>query len=87
MFQHGPSTPGAWVTAAAYPDGGDWLADVVGYLDGSRELLAGWLARHLPGVRYQAPEGTYLAWPTVATWTSVPPGRAQRLLRGQGRVL
>jgi len=62
MFEHGASTPGVWVTAAAYRDGGDWLAEVVGYLDGSRELLAGWLARQLPAVGYQPPEGTYLAW-------------------------
>ncbi len=62
IFEHGASTPGVWASIAAYRDGGDWLADVVGYLDGSRELLAGWLARQLPAVRYQPPEGTYLAW-------------------------
>jgi cystathionine beta-lyase len=62
MFEHGASTPGVWATAAAYRDGGDWLADVVNYLDGSRALLAGWLARQLPAVRCQPPEGTYLAW-------------------------
>jgi len=62
MFEHGASTPGVWATAAAYREGGGWLADVVGYLDGSRELLAAWLAEQLPAVRYQPPEGTYLAW-------------------------
>ena len=62
MFEHGASTPGVWVTAAAYRDGGAWLANVVSYLDGSRELLSGWLARQLPAVRHQPPEGTYLAW-------------------------
>ena len=35
---------------------------MLGYLDGSRMLLAGLIAEHLPGVRYQPPEGTYLAW-------------------------
>jgi len=62
MFEHGASVLGVRASAAAYRDGGDWLADVVSYLDGSRQLLAGLLAEHLPAIRYQPPEGTYLAW-------------------------
>ena len=62
MFEHGASILGVRASTAAYRDGGDWLANVVGYLDGSRELLAGLLAEHLPDIRYQPPEGTYLAW-------------------------
>jgi len=62
MFEHGASTPGVRASTAAYRAGGDWLADVVGYLDGSRGLLAGLLAEQLPAIGYQPPEGTYLAW-------------------------
>lgn len=62
IFEHGASTPGVRANTAAYRGGGDWLADVVGYLDGSRSLLAGLLAEHLPSIRHQPPEGTYLAW-------------------------
>jgi len=62
MFERGASVPGARAGTAAYRGGGDWLADVAGYLDGSRRLLAGLLAEHLPAIRYQPPEGTYLAW-------------------------
>jgi cysteine-S-conjugate beta-lyase len=62
MYEHGASTPGVRVTTAAYRDGGDWLSDVVGYLDGSRTLLARLLQQQLPEVGYQPPEGTYLAW-------------------------
>ncbi len=62
IFEHGASTPGVRATTAAYRDGGPWLAEVVGYLDGSRRLLADLLAEHLPEVRYQPPEGTYLGW-------------------------
>jgi cystathionine beta-lyase len=62
LYEHGTSTPGARANTAAYALGGQWLADVVAYLDGSRHLLAGLIAAHLPGVRYQVPEGTYLAW-------------------------
>ena len=62
MFEHGASTPGVRASTAAYRAGGDWLADVVGYLDGSRALLAGLLAEQLPAIGYRPPEGTYLAW-------------------------
>jgi len=62
VFEHGASTPGVQAATAAFRDGGPWLEDVVAYLDGSRTLLAGLLAAHLPEVGYQPPEGTYLAW-------------------------
>jgi cystathionine beta-lyase len=61
-FEHSTSTPGAWAAAAAYQQGGQWLDDVVGYLDGSRGLLAELLADQLPEIGYRPPEGTYLAW-------------------------
>ena len=62
MFEHGASTPGVRASTAAYRAGGGWLADVVGYLDGSRGLLARLLAEQLPAIGYRPPEGTYLAW-------------------------
>ena len=39
-----------------------WLEQLVGELDANRALLGRLLAEHLPGVRWQAPEATYLAW-------------------------
>jgi cysteine-S-conjugate beta-lyase len=60
--EHGASNPGVVANTAAFRDGGDWLADVVDYLDGNRHLLAELLAEHLPQVRYRPPDGTYLAW-------------------------
>lgn len=62
LYEHAASTPGAWATIAAYAEGRDWLAGVVRYLDGSRQLLASLVREHLPGVGYRQPEGTYLAW-------------------------
>ncbi len=47
---------------AAFTAGQDWLAGVLNYLDGSRMMLGNLLAEYLPGIRYQPPEGTYLAW-------------------------
>jgi cystathionine beta-lyase len=61
-YEHGASTLGVQASAAAYRGGGRWLDEVVAYLDGSRRLLADLLREQLPDVRYQPPEGTYLAW-------------------------
>jgi cystathionine beta-lyase len=62
LTEHGASTPGVHANIAAFTEGQDWLTEVLGYLDGNRLLLGHLLAEHLPGVRYQPPEGTYLAW-------------------------
>jgi cystathionine beta-lyase len=59
---HGASNPGVAANIAAFRHGGEWLDEVVAYLDESRHLLATLLARDLPRVRYRPPEGTYLAW-------------------------
>ena len=47
---------------AAYESGGQWLTEVLAYLDTNRQLLADLLAEHIPEIRYQPPEGTYIAW-------------------------
>ena len=62
MWGHGAANLGVIANTAAYEAGGPWLDDVVGYLDGNRRLLADLIAEHLPGVRFSAPDGTYLAW-------------------------
>lgn len=59
--EHGTANLGVAATCAAYDEGGEWLAEVVDYLDGSRRLLADLVEEHLPGVAYRQPEGTYLA--------------------------
>jgi cystathionine beta-lyase len=60
--EHGASTFGVAANAAAYRLGGEWLDEVIDYLDGNRKLMAELLAEHLPEVKYIMPEGTYLAW-------------------------
>jgi cystathionine beta-lyase len=58
----GVSTFGLVANEAAYSTGGDWFDMVLGRLAANRDLLGELIAAHLPGVRYHAPEGTYLAW-------------------------
>ncbi|WP_255303576.1 MalY/PatB family protein [Georgenia sp. 311] len=52
---------GARAATAAYSECQDWLADVVGYLRGNRDLLLE-LAGEIPGLRVSPVEGTYIAW-------------------------
>jgi cystathionine beta-lyase len=59
---HGASNLGVVANTAAFTSGGQWLDDVLGYLDQNRYALASHLAEHLPEVRYTIPEGTYFAW-------------------------
>lgn len=47
---------------AAFRDGGEWLDAVLTGLDDNRRLLAALLDEHLPAVRYQPGQATYLAW-------------------------
>lgn len=59
---HGPSHLGVIAHAEAFRTGGDWLDTLLRGLDGNRDLLGDLVAEHLPGVKYQRPQGTYLAW-------------------------
>jgi cysteine-S-conjugate beta-lyase len=61
-YEHGASTLGVVAGIAAYEDGGPWLDQVLGYLEGNRRLLTELLADRAPQVGYTPPEGTYLAW-------------------------
>ena len=58
----GVGTFGLIANAAAYADGREWLDGVLGRLESNQRLLGDLLARHLPGVGFVPPEGTYLAW-------------------------
>ena len=59
---HGPSHLGVIAHAEAFRSGGDWLDGLLRGLDRNRALLGDLVAEQLPGVKYQWPQGTYLAW-------------------------
>jgi cystathionine beta-lyase len=59
---YGTGHLGVIAAVAAYRDGGPWLDDVIGIIDGNRALLAELLAEHLPRARYVPPQASYLAW-------------------------
>lgn len=47
---------------AAYRDGQAWLDALLVYLEGNRDYLLEYIGTHVPGIKCQRPEGTYLAW-------------------------
>ncbi|MCI4013067.1 aminotransferase class I/II-fold pyridoxal phosphate-dependent enzyme [Brevibacterium sp. ZH18] len=56
------SNAGILATTAAYTQGRDWLAEVISYLKGNRDLLTDLISAQLPNATFLPPEGTYLAW-------------------------
>ena len=57
-----PGVPNVTMWKAALQDDGAWLAEVLDYLRGNRDLITTFVRDRLPAVRYVPPEATYLAW-------------------------
>jgi len=47
---------------AAYSQGGEWLDQLLAYLQGNIDFMRDYFAEHLPQVKLVEPEGTYLLW-------------------------
>jgi cystathionine beta-lyase len=47
---------------AAYKYGGEWLKQLLAYLQANRDFMLTYLAEHLPQIKMNVPESTYLAW-------------------------
>lgn len=47
---------------AAYSQGGDWLDELLTYLQANVDFLQSYLGENLPQVKLVEPEGTYLVW-------------------------
>jgi len=49
-------------THAAYSGGGDWLDQVMDYIEGNAEFVADYVAKHIPSIHVTKGDGTYLLW-------------------------
>lgn len=63
---------------AAYREGGPWLAELLGYLRGNRDLLERFVAAELPAMSVTHVEATYLAWLDARGLGFADPARAFR---------
>ena len=59
---HGANLLGYTAALAAYREGGEWLKQVLAYMEANRDYVHAYVTQHLPGVEMVVPEGTYLAW-------------------------
>ena len=57
---------------AAYEQGDEWLDAVNAYIDANLSFAVSYLKEHLPKVRVQMPEGTYLLWPYFGDYCADP---------------
>lgn len=56
------NTLGIVASQAAYDEGGEWLDEVVAYIDGNMQFAADYFESNVPLIDFVKPEGTYLAW-------------------------
>ncbi len=56
------STLGCVASEAAYRDGGEWLDQLLAYLDDNHRYVENDITKNMPDVGYTRPEGTYLSW-------------------------
>ncbi|GAB6929242.1 pyridoxal phosphate-dependent aminotransferase [Paenibacillus sp. JCM 10914] len=62
-YSIGSITPmGAAATEAAYRHGGQWLDELLVYIRGNMELVQSYAHEHLPELKVNLPEATYLLW-------------------------
>lgn len=61
-YGHSASNAGVIASIAAFTGGGEWLDDLLEYLDGNRRRVGELIAELIPDMGYLAPEGTYIAW-------------------------
>ncbi len=76
----GVNIMGHVAAVAALEGGGDWLKEVMEYLQGNRDYLAEYLNRNVPGIRMCKIEATYLAW-LDCSQTGIPGNPAQFFLK------
>ncbi len=53
---------GAEAMRIAWADCGEWLQEVLTYLQSNRDLVAQAVRQQMPGISYRKPEATYFAW-------------------------
>lgn len=70
----GSSMMGYAAARAAYREGGEWLDNLLAYLEANRDYVCDFVRTRMPGVRMTKPEATFLAWLDCRD-TGIPEGQ------------
>jgi cystathionine beta-lyase len=76
---------GIIATEAAYNHGEAWLAEVMAYVEDNYRFMKSYLAEHIPQLKINHPEGTYLVWVDCRELGMDPTARKE-LMMEQARV-
>ncbi len=71
---------------AAYEEGEPWLEEALAVLKDNADFLRGFCTEHLPTIRFQEQEGTYLCWGDYSG-LGLPDGELNALLGQKARFL
>ncbi|WP_281176593.1 MalY/PatB family protein [Shouchella shacheensis] len=61
-FMNGPNMFSEVATEAAYRHGGEWLKQLMSYIQTNYEVTRDFLEDHMPKIKVVKPQGTYLLW-------------------------
>lgn len=84
--QHEINTFGLIGTQVAYETGGEWLSQLIPYLEKNVQTVNQFFEQHLPKVRIMNPEGTYLMWLDFTAYISDDQKLENTLVR-KGKVV
>jgi len=76
---------GIIATEAAYNHGEPWLEEVMAYVEDNYRFMKSYLAEHLPQLKINHPQGTYLVWVDCRE-LGMDPATRQQLMMEQARV-
>ncbi|GAB6179738.1 pyridoxal phosphate-dependent aminotransferase [Desulfotomaculum defluvii] len=71
---------------SAYEQGADWLVLLLRQLEDNLNFLQEYLKLHLPEIKFNRPEGTYLAWLDFSNY-NFPPEELKRILFYKGKII
>ena len=60
------NTLGIVANEAAYREGGEWVDQLMDYIDANHSYVEAYMSERLPGMSYTKAQGTYLAWVDVS---------------------